>query len=65
LAFPLGNIAVTPVIIGPLPKMFFHLPEIIVLYPTSTPLTSVIALKFPVVPTNGIPKSLALGFCPK
>ena len=56
--------AVTPVLIGPLPTIFFPFPEIIVLYPTSTPLTSVIALNSPVSPTNGTPKSLALGFCP-
>jgi hypothetical protein len=38
------------------------LPEMMVLKPTSTPLTSVIALNFPVVPSKGIPISLALVF---
>jgi hypothetical protein len=31
LDFPLGNIAVTPVLIGPVPIIFLPLPEIIVL----------------------------------
>src|ERR687893_128520 len=35
--FPLGKIAVTPVLTGPLPNTFFPCPEIIVLKPTSTP----------------------------
>jgi hypothetical protein len=34
-----------------------------VLKPTSTPLTSVMALYLPGVPSKGIPISLALGFC--
>ena len=36
-----------------------------VLYPTSTPATSVIALYLPGVPLKGIPISLARGFCAK
>src|SRR5688500_9080176 len=59
---PLGKIAVTPVLTGPFPRIFLPCPDIIVLYPTSTPFTSVMALNFPVVPSKGIPISLALGF---
>jgi hypothetical protein len=62
---PLGKIAVTPVRIGPAPNSWFPDPEIRVVWPTLTPDTSVIALKVPVVPSKGIPKSLALGFWPK
>jgi hypothetical protein len=65
LFLPLGKMAVTPVLIGPFPLTFLPCPEIIVLKPTSTPFTSVMALKVPVVPLNGIPISLALGICPK
>jgi len=63
LFLPLGSMAVTPVLTGPLPKTFFPLPDMMVLYPTSTPFTSVMALYFPVTPSKGIPISLALGFC--
>src|SRR6202011_3581593 len=58
---PRGRIAVTPVRTGPLPTTSFPSPEINVLYPTSTPTTSVIALSGPGVPSNGIPISRARG----
>jgi hypothetical protein len=60
---PRGKIAVTPVRTGPFPRIFFPCPEMMVLYPTSTPFTSVMALNLPVVPIKGMPRSLALGFC--
>src|SRR5690606_11981342 len=60
---PLGRMAVTPVLTGPLPRMFLPCPEMMVLYPTSMPFTSVMALNFPGVPLKGMPISLALGFC--
>src|SRR5215470_4606049 len=59
---PRGWIAVTPVRTGPTPTSNFPSPEISVVCPTSTPLTSVIALRSPGVPSNGIPSSRARGF---
>ena len=53
-SLPRGNMAVTPVRI--------EVPWIIVLKPTSTWSTSVMALYLPGVPSNGIPSSLARGF---
>src|SRR5438046_8369379 len=52
-------ITVTPVRTGPLPTSSLPSPLISVVYPTSTPATSVIALNFPGVPSNGIPRSRA------
>jgi hypothetical protein len=57
---PFGKITVTPVLTGPFPNSNFPSPLIKVLYPTRTSFTSVMALNFPVVPSKGIPKSLAL-----
>lgn len=51
---PRGKIAVTPV--------RTESPSMIVLKPTSTWATSVIALYVPGVPSNGMPSSLARGF---
>ena len=59
---PLGSMAVTPVLTGPLPKTFFPLPDMMVLYPTSAPFTFVMAMYFPVTPSKRISMSLALGF---
>src|SRR5207247_9066365 len=56
---PRGTITVTPVRTGPLPTSSLPSPLISVVYPTSTPATSVIALNFPGVPSNGIPRSRA------
>src|SRR6476620_474041 len=62
---PRGRIAVTPVLTGPIPTFSLPSPEISVVWPTSTPLTSVIALRVPGVPSNGTPKSRARSFdCP-
>src|SRR5579872_3858679 len=61
LALPRGWIAVTPVRTGPLPISSLPSPEISVVCPTSTPLTSVIALLGPGVPSNGTPRSRARG----
>src|SRR6185312_15028315 len=62
--FPRGRIAVTPVLTGPTPTFSAPAPEISVVCPTSTPLTSVMALSAPVLPSNGTPKSRARGlFC--
>src|ERR1700734_2354417 len=58
---PRGRMAVTPVRTGPLPTTRRPSPEISVLYPTSTPATSVIALSGPVAPSNGTPRSRARG----
>src|SRR5262245_38293043 len=59
---PRGKIAVTPVRTGPPPTSSLPSPEINVVGPTSTPLTSVIALNCPGVPSKGTPKSRARGF---
>src|SRR5258706_408827 len=58
---PRGRMAVTPVRTGPSPTLSFPLPEISVVWPTSTPLISVIALNIPGVPSNGTPRSRARG----
>ncbi len=52
-AFPRGWIAVTPVRTGPFPISSFPSPEISVVWPTSTPFTSVMALFGPGVPSKG------------
>src|SRR5213596_4251588 len=48
-----------PVRTGPLPTSSLPSPLISVVYPTSTPATSVIALNFLGLPSNGIPRSRA------
>src|SRR6266567_2455819 len=58
---PRGKIAVTPVRTGPWPTTSFPCPLMIVLCPTVTPATSVMALSEPGVPSNGTPKSRARG----
>src|SRR5439155_6441255 len=58
---PRGKIAVTPVRTGPWPTTSFPCPLMIVLCPTVTPATSVIALRGPGVPSNGTPRSRARG----
>src|SRR5581483_4348983 len=60
-AFPRGRMAVTPVRTGPTPTFSGPSPEISVVWPTSTPFTSVMAFSFPGVPSNGTPKSRARG----
>ena len=61
-SLPRGRTAVTPVRAGPMPTCNFPSPLMIVLWPTSTPLTSVIAFSRPGVPSNGTPRSRARGF---
>src|SRR5262245_17514893 len=58
---PRGRIAVTPVRTGPVPTTSFPSPAISVRWPTSTPLTSVMAFRGPGAPSNGTPKSRARG----
>src|SRR5213593_97622 len=58
---PRGKIAVTPVRTGPWPTTSFPCPLTIVLCPTVTPATSVIALSGPGMPSNGTPRSRARG----
>src|SRR6202035_2913711 len=58
---PRGWMAVTPVRTGPLPTTSLPSPEMIVVWPTSTPLTSVMALLGPGVPSKGTPRSRARG----
>src|SRR5271165_4389295 len=53
--------AVTPVRTGPLPTSSLPSPEMSVVWPTSTPRTSVIALLGPGVPSKGTPRSRARG----
>src|SRR3974390_1108228 len=53
--------AVTPVRTGPFPISSLPSPEMSVVWPTSTPFTSVIALLAPGVPSNGTPRSRARG----
>src|SRR5438270_117821 len=60
-SLPRGSTAVTPVLTGPTPTFNAPSPEIKVVYPTSTPLTSVSAFSGPGVPSNGTPKSRARG----
>src|SRR5579871_6420146 len=60
-SFPRGRTAVTPVRTGPTPIFRGPSPEIRVVWPTSTPFTSVMALRGPGVPSKGTPKSRARG----
>ena len=46
---------------GPSPTLSLPLPEMSVVWPTSTPLTSVMALLGPGLPSNGTPRSRARG----
>ncbi len=64
VARPRGRTAVTPVRTGPWPTWRSPSPRMIVLWPTATPWTSVIALSGPGVPSNGTPRSRARGFPP-
>src|SRR5260221_5341174 len=61
LAAPRGKIAVTPVRTGPWPTTSLPCPAMIVLCPTVTSATSVIAFKGPAVPSKGTPRSRARG----
>src|SRR5580692_7690766 len=61
LVLPRGWMAVTPVRTGPVPITSLPSPEIRVVWPTSTPLTSVMALLGPGVPSKGTPRSRARG----
>src|SRR5437763_12416179 len=61
-SLPRGRTAVTPVRTGPTPALSGPSPEINVVYPTSTPLTSVMALRGPGLPSKATPRSRALGF---
>jgi hypothetical protein len=61
LFLPRGKIAVTPVRTGPLPATSRPSPLMIVVWPTSTPATSVMALSGPGVPLKGIPRARARG----
>ena len=54
--------AVTPVRTGPWPTTSLPEPEMSVVWPTSTPFTSVMALLGPGVPSKGTPRSRARGF---
>src|SRR6266513_4228187 len=58
---PRGKIAVTPVRTGPWPTTSFPCPLMILLCPTVTPATSVIASSGPGLPSNGPPRSRARG----
>src|SRR5690349_2174321 len=60
---PRGNTAVTPVRTGPLPTTSFPLPVMSVRWPTSTPLTSVMASSGPGAPSKGTPRSRARSGC--
>src|SRR5271170_4684858 len=53
--------AVTPVRTGPLPISSLPSPEMSVVWPTSTPFTSVMALLGPGAPSKGTPRSRARG----
>src|SRR4029434_4511460 len=59
LRFPRGRMAVTPVLTGPFPTRSLPSPAMSVLKPTSTPATSVMALKGPGEPSKGTPRSRA------
>ena len=59
---PRGKMAVTPVRTGPAPTFNLPSPEISVVCPTATPLTSVIALSGPGEPSSGMPRSRVRGF---
>src|ERR1035441_4642449 len=58
---PRGRMAVTPVRTGPSPTLSLPLPEMSVVWPTSTPRTSVMALLEPGSPSKGTPRSRARG----
>src|SRR6266545_5671781 len=58
---PRGKMAVTPVRAGPWPTTSLPCPAMIVLCPTVTPATSVMALRGPGVPSKGTPRSRARG----
>ncbi len=60
-ALPRGRTAVTPVRTGPVPTFNSPSPLMIVTWPTSTPLTSVMALSGPGVPSKGMPRPRARG----
>src|SRR5437870_7615337 len=60
-SLPRGRMAVTPVRTGPSPTLSFPLPEMRVAWPTSTPLTSVMAFRGPGWPSKGTPRSRARG----
>ena len=60
-SLPRGQIAVTPVRTGPSPTTSGPLPRMMVACPTVTPDTSVMAFNGPGVPSNGTPRSRALG----
>src|SRR5260370_8634113 len=65
-SFPRGRIAVTPVRTGPPPTFNPLSPEMSVVYPTSTPLMSVIAFSGPGMPSNCTPRSRPRGLdCPR
>jgi len=61
-ALPRGWTIVTPVRTGPWPTTSLPLPEISVVWPTSTPATSVIASSGPGVPPIGSLRSFSRGF---
>src|SRR6516162_6894347 len=60
-SLPRGRIAVTPVLTGPTPAGDAVSPEINVVWPTSTPLTSVMAFSGPGTPSKGTPRLRARG----
>src|ERR1700732_3934217 len=60
-SLPRGRMAVTPERTGPTPTFSGPAPEIKVVWPTSTPFTSVMAFSGPGVPSNGTPRSRARG----
>src|SRR5262249_15890403 len=60
-SLPRGRTAVTPVRTGPSPSFSLPSPEMRVVCPTATPLTSVMALSGPGAPSRGTPRSRALG----
>ena len=61
LALPRGCTTVTPVRTGPLPTTSVPLPEMSVVWPTSTPATSVMASSGPGVPPIGSFRSRSRG----
>src|SRR5882672_2056135 len=58
---PRGQTAVTPVRTGPAPTCSLPSPEMSVVCPTSTPATSTMEFSGPGAPSNGTPRSRALG----
>src|SRR3989338_321497 len=59
--WPRGKRAVTPVRTGPRPTWSFPSPTTMVLWPTATPATSVMAFSGPGLPSKGTPRSRARG----